>query len=90
MDKKIPKRNSSKKILTTQFHYIPHESCKIRKFYEFILVDTYSIEIHQYEDPNGQGILFSKDFFYKKNPFSSRWDQDLYQTTTLTQFFLQN
>ncbi|XLU49654.1 hypothetical protein S245_044468, partial [Arachis hypogaea] len=49
-----------KTIFPNTFHYIPINPQKTQKFYEFILVDTGSIELTHYRDSNTKQPVYSK------------------------------
>ncbi|XLS44922.1 hypothetical protein HN51_001787, partial [Arachis hypogaea] len=49
-----------KTIFPNTFHYIPINAQKTQKFYEFILVDTRSIELTHYRDFNTKQPVYSK------------------------------
>ncbi|KAL4374053.1 hypothetical protein AHAS_Ahas05G0143300 [Arachis hypogaea] len=49
-----------KTIFPNTFHYIPINPQKTQKFYEFILVDTGSIELTHYRDSNTKQPIYSK------------------------------
>ncbi|KAL4365725.1 hypothetical protein AHAS_Ahas07G0134800 [Arachis hypogaea] len=49
-----------KTIFSNTFHYILVNPQKNKKFYEFILVDTRSIELTHYRDPNTKQPIYSK------------------------------
>ena len=49
-----------KKIFQNEKYFISNEILKTRIFYEFILVDTESIQISHVQNPEGNGIAYSK------------------------------
>ena len=51
---------SIKKIFQNDKHFISNEILKTRKFYEFILLDTESVQISHGSNPEGNGIAYSK------------------------------
>jgi len=46
-------------LFPRDYHYLPIDICKTRTFYEFILVDTESIEVSHHKDDEAN-IQFSK------------------------------
>ena len=63
------------KIFPDDFNFLPDDLRKMRKFYEFILVDTKSVEITHVLDKNDSSkIAYSKlKFFKAMNP--THWNQ---------------
>ena len=51
---------STKKIFQNDKYFISNEILKTRKFYEFILVDTESVQISHVKNPEGNDIAYSK------------------------------
>ena len=49
-----------KKIFQNEKYFISNEILKTRIFYEFILVDTESIQISHVQNPEGNDIAYSK------------------------------
>ena len=68
---------SIKKIFQNDKYFISNEILKTRKFYEFILVDTESVQISHVQNPEGNGIAYSK---YKilKVLNEKDWDQSIF------------
>jgi len=63
------------------FHYPPIDTTKTRIFYEFILVDTDSVEISHTQDNNGH-IMYSKiKILQVITP--QEWNKPLYVMITL-------
>ena len=71
---------STKKIFQNDKYFISNEIIKTRKFYEFILVDTESIQISHVKNPEGNDIAYSKCKILKvlnekdwdQNPFTHK------------------
>ena len=69
-----------KKIFQNEKYFISNEIPKTRIFYEFILVDTESIQISHVQNPEGNGIAYSKCKILKvlnekdwdQNPFTHK------------------
>ena len=57
---KMDRRTLYKTVFPNTFHYPPTNIQKTRTFYEFILVDTGSIELTQNKDPTTKDTIFSK------------------------------
>lgn len=75
------------KIYPKSFNFIPDDLRKTRIFYEFILVDTKSVEItHVPDKSNPSKIMYSK-FRIKKVINPSHWNQSLYTEKTLSKPF---
>lgn len=73
------------KIFPLDFHYIPTDPTKTRTFYEFILVDTDSVEISHTKDKENN-IQFSK--MKVLNILSPQdWKVPLYETRSFTRRF---
>ena len=51
---------STKKIFQNDKYFISNEILKTRKFYEFILIDTESVQISHVKNPEGNDIAYSK------------------------------
>ena len=68
---------SIKKIFQNDKYFIPNEILKTRKLYEFILVDTESVQILHVSNPEGIGIAYSKCKFLKVLN-QKDWDQIIF------------
>lgn len=81
--------NSPKQLATTLFpptiHYPPKNIQKTRTCYEFILVDTDSVEIWHNKDQE-EKILFSK-LKINKVMFPQEWNQPLYIDKSFSRSF---
>ena len=51
---------ATKKIFQNEKYFISNEILKTRRFYEFILVDTKSVQISHVKNPKGNDIAYSK------------------------------
>ena len=83
-------KNSSPRDLVQQlfppsFQYLPHDSKKTRTFYEFILVDTDSIEVTHNTDKDNN-IIFSRVKILKVLSIFE-WNQPLYKSKSLSRQF---
>ena len=68
---------SIKKIFQNDKYFISNEILKTRKFYEFILVDTESVQISHVKNPEGNDIAYSKCKILKVLN-EKDWDQNLF------------
>ena len=66
-----------KKIFQNEKYFISNEILKTRIFYEFILVDTESIQISHVQNPKGNGIAYSKCKILKVLN-KKEWDQNIF------------
>ena len=70
----------TKKIFQNDKYFISNEILKTRRFYEFILVDTESVQISHVKNPEGNDIAYSKCKILKvlnekdwdQNPFTHK------------------
>ncbi|GAV91065.1 hypothetical protein CFOL_v3_34465, partial [Cephalotus follicularis] len=58
------------------WHYYNNHSQKTQTFYEFILVDTYSIKINPKSDPKNPGLITHTSVFILKILTLSEWGQN--------------
>ncbi|XLU66975.1 hypothetical protein S245_026028, partial [Arachis hypogaea] len=56
----MDRRTLYKIVFPNTYHYPPTNIQKIRTFYEFILVNTGSIELTHNKDPTTKDTIFSK------------------------------
>lgn len=82
IDRKIMYKN----IFPKPFHYVPNDLRKTQKFYEFILVDTESIELSHTKNPTTGEISFSKIKILKVLSIQD-WGQELFKSKTFTRQF---
>ena len=68
---------SIKKIFQKEKYFISNEILKTRIFYEFILVDTESIQISHVRNPEGNDIAYSKCKILKVLN-EKEWDQNIF------------
>ena len=66
-----------KKIFQNEKYFISNEILKTRIFYEFILVDTESVQISHVSYPEGNGIAYSKCKILKVLN-ENDWDQNIF------------
>ena len=66
-----------KKIFQNEKYFISNEVLKTRIFYEFILVDTESVQISYVSNPEGNGIAYSKCKILKVLN-EKDWDQNIF------------
>ena len=73
----VSREISIKMIFQNDKYFISNEILKTRKFYEFILVDTESVQISHVSNPKSNGIAYSK---YKvlKVLNEKDWDQIIF------------
>jgi len=77
-----PPRQIANALFPFDHHYLPNNFLKTRLFYEYILVDTESIEVTHTKDPHGK-IQFSKIKILKiLSP--EDWGQALHQHTSFS------
>ena len=68
---------SIKNFFQNEKYFISNEILKTRKFYEFILVDTESIQISHVQNPKSNGIAYSKCKILKVLN-EKDWDQNIF------------
>lgn len=78
-------REIAKQVFPPNFHYMPGHPSKGRLFYEFILVDTDSIEVTHNKDKNGE-IIYSKVKILKVLNMQE-WNQPLFQSKQFSRVF---
>ena len=89
---------STKKIFQNDKYFISNEILKTRKFYEFILVDTESIQISHVKYPEGNDIVYSKCKILKvlnendwdQNPFTHKRFSEHFDPQTFDFFDYKN
>ena len=67
-------------------YFISNEVLKTRKFYEFILVDTESVQISHIRNPEGTDIAYSKCKIQKVLN-EKEWDQNIFTHKKFSQNF---
>ena len=77
---------SKEKIFQKEKYFISNEILKTRKFYEFILVDTKSVQISHVNNPEGNDIAFSKCKILKILT-EKDWDQNPFTHKRFSQNF---
>ena len=76
----------TEKIFQNKKYFISNEVLKTRKFYEFILVDTESVQISHSMNPEGNDIAYSKCIIQKV--FNEKeWGQNLFTHKRFSQNF---
>ena len=76
----------TEKIFQNEKYFISNEVLKTRKFYEFILVDTESVQISHIKNPEGTNIAYSKCKIQKV--FTEKdWDQKNFTHKRFSQNF---
>ena len=76
----------TEKIFQNEKYFISNEVLKTRNFYEFILVDTESVQISHIKNPEGTDIAYSKCKIQKV--FTEKdWDQKIFTHKRFSQNF---
>ena len=75
-----------KKIFQNEKYFISNEILKTRKLYEFILVDTESVQISHVQNPEGNGIAYSKCKILKILN-EKYWDQNIFTHKRFSEHF---
>ena len=75
-----------KKIFQNEKYFISNEILKTRKFYEFILVDMESVQISHVQNPEGNGIAYSKCKILKVLN-EKDWDQNIFTHKRFSEHF---
>ena len=78
----------TEKIFQKNKYFISNEVLKTRKFYEFILVDTESVQISHISNPEGNDIAYSK-YKIQKVLNENDWDQNIFTHKKFSQNFDQ-
>ena len=78
-------RDLAQQLVPPFFHYLPQDLKQTRTFYEFILVDTDSIEVTHHTDKDNN-IVYSKLKILKIITISE-WNQPTYKPKSLSRQF---
>ncbi|KAL4371334.1 hypothetical protein AHAS_Ahas06G0155400 [Arachis hypogaea] len=83
---KMDRRTLYKTIFPNTFHYLSISIQKIQIFYEFILVDTGSIELTHNKDPTTKDVIYSEIKIFKVI-ILSEWERHPFHCKSFTRKF---